>query len=158
MAPDETRTAHAGPRRPDEVREYNDRVWDMVLYLVTPVFLYVTVQILIISRFGPHPLFRRGQLLIFPLQFLGAWALFYATLLRDMGFRSYAGPVLGVTALLGLAAQFVIFPDPLAASDSAVAAFLAVQLIPAALCWLTTFARWTRLKRRHLDPEGTGEA
>ena len=130
----------------------------MVLHLVTPVFLYVLLQIIIVSHYGQHPMMRRFAYVVFPMQFFGAWALFYATLLRDMGFGSRVGAILGALAIVGVITQYLVHPDPLVASNAAVSSIFALQLIPAVIAWSVMMVRWRRLKRRYVElptaPEG----
>ncbi len=138
-------------RTPDESEEFNERVWDMVLHLAHPGFLYVVFQIMIITRLGAHPIVREYDLLIYLAQFLGAWTVFYTTLLRDMGLRSRSGTVLALLAMVGAAAVYFLVPDPRRVSDEIVSIFLLVQLVPAVLLWIWTIVYWRRQKARHLQ-------
>lgn len=138
------------------VGERSAQVWDMVLNLLHPAFLYVLFQVMIMTHMADAPVLQglRGlspELLgACVIQFLGAWAVFYTTLLRDMGFRSPEGTVLLLAAFLGAGLQYVLFPDPDAAEPARVQLFLGAQLVLAAVLWPVTLLRWRRLKRREL--------
>jgi hypothetical protein len=140
-------------RTPDESEKMNERVWDMVLHLAHPGFLYVVFQIIILTRFSAHPVVREYDLLIYAGQFLGAWTVFYTTLLRDMGMQSRAGTVLALLAMMGAIASHFFVPNPYFASDELVGAFLLVQLVPAVLLWTWTMIYWRREKARHLSEQ-----
>ena len=150
MAPEQTR-----PRSPEEVADYDRGVWDMVQHLVHPVAIYVVLQIVMFSGWMNHPSLDGPEAILFVLQFLGAWAVFYGTLLRDMGFESLAPLGLTAVAMGGAAWQFFLIEDPLLASGRGAAAFWAVQLVPAAVTWAWTFVRWRRLKSRWLRQEAS---
>jgi len=141
-------------RDPAEVREVSSRVWDLVKHLVHPAALYVVLELVVAGHLGENPALsgaRHGShlwLLLFAGQFLGAWAVFYSTLLRDAGIRSYTALALTGLAAVGLAAQLVLFPDAGAMSLGWIRACFAWHLVPAVLLWAVTMVRWTRLKRR----------
>jgi hypothetical protein len=147
----DTRPPH---RDPAEVRELHFRVWDLVKHLVHPAALYVVLELLVAGHLGENPALssaRHGShlwALLFAGQFLGAWAVFYSTLLRDAGIRSYTALALTGMAAFGLAAQLVAFPDPAAMSPGWIRLVLAWHLVPAVALWVVTMVRWTRLKRR----------
>jgi hypothetical protein len=144
-------------RSPDELRRYNDQVWDTVLHLANPVFIYVIAQVLIISHLSAHHVFRRFEWPIYGAQFLGAWAMFYSTLLRDYAYRSLAAPILGAVAIAGAASQYLLLPSPADARPAVLAVFLGVQLVPAVLLWCVTMALWRRAKRRALRDRPPGQ-
>jgi len=141
--------------RPEAVKEFNSRVWDLTLNLVHPAGLYVLLQMVIGDHMGKTPAFAGVELLhpqslaIYAAQFLGAWTVFYTTLLRDMGYRSSWGTVLLLAALAGAATQYLIFPQPAQATDATTWAFLATQMGLAVVGWPLTMRRWRRLRRRH---------
>ncbi|MCA9320285.1 MAG: hypothetical protein KDB53_06105 [Planctomycetes bacterium] len=130
-----------------EVREYNDRVWDMVLHLVHPVALYLVLAIGLGSRFMDHELLVGRSWMVFTAQFFGAWAVFYGTLLRDMGFRSLAGLALCLAVAIGLALSFWLAPHASSASPTLVRWLLGSQAGLVLMVWVLTFLRWRRLKR-----------
>lgn len=140
-------------RTAEEVRSYDRQVWDMVQHLVHPVALYVLLQVVISSRYADHPGLDGLGVAVFAAQFLGAWAVFLGTLLRDMEFPSYVPLVLVLLALAGCAAMFVL-PHPANSSAPAVRVFMACQLVPAVVAWTVTWTRWRRLKARHAPGDG----
>lgn len=140
------------PRNAEEVRAYDRQVWDLVQHLVHPVALYVILEIVIWSRYADHPAVDGWGLVVFGGQFLGAWAVFYGTLLRDMDFRSYAPLALVVVALGGCVAM-AFLPHPANTTEATVRLFLGAQLVPALMAWAITFRRWRMLKAQHA-PDG----
>ncbi|MAG56800.1 MAG: hypothetical protein CMJ83_10955 [Planctomycetes bacterium] len=149
---------------PETIAQINRRVWDMTLNLLHPAAFYVLFQLLIGDHFSQSPalagrhVLHPLSLLLYGFQFLGAWAVFYTTLLRDMGYRSAWGTILLLCALAGVILQFVVFPRPQDASAASSWAFIAVQLVLAAAGWGFTFRRWRRLKRRWQEPPVAGGA
>jgi cadmium resistance protein CadD (predicted permease) len=133
----------------------NERVWDMVLHLAHPGFLYVVFQVIILTRFSAHPVVRQYDLFIYVGQLLGAWTVFYTTLLRDMGLKSRAGTFLALLAMVGAVASHFLVTNPYHASDKFIVGFLLVQLIPAALLWIWTMIYWRREKARHMAEQDT---
>jgi len=132
--------------------EKNSAVWDMVLNLVHPAFLYVLAQLIILSHFSDAPALRDRHptdplmLLIHVLQFMGAWAVFYTALLRDMGLKSPEGTLLLLTAFASVGLQWIFFPEPATSSVSGVWIFLGIQGLLAGVLWTVIFRRWRRLK------------
>src|SRR5687767_11625938 len=121
-----------GPREPTTfggftVREYERRVWDMARHLIHPAFLYVLAQIAGATRLLAHRTFdgpagTAWELALFGAGFLGAWACFFSTLLRDAGIRSPEVAVLCLQALLAAAAIWFAFPALPQMSEGALAA------------------------------------
>lgn len=156
MTTDKTRKA-SNPdeaRTPEEVAEYNDQVWDMVLRKIHVVALYVLLQIVLISLFQTHPAYEAWSMWIYGGQFLGAWTVFYGTLLRDMGFRCWSGMIL--IALAGASVTIASLSDCLGWSDAAVQRLFLVQLIAAAGLWALTLYRWRILKKQYLKARDEG--
>ncbi len=146
-----SRSPKAAPasRSPEEIREYNDRVWDMVLYKVNPVAIFVVLQIVLFSRYTGHPALGGGLgFLIFGAQFLGAWSVLQGTLLREMGYVSFTPLLLLVWSLAGLLTSFVL-GDPLALETEGLRLGIVVYLAPVLIVWALTLRRWLRLKRVH---------
>ncbi len=137
------------PRTPTEVTEFNDRVWDMVLHLVHPVALFVVLQVVFASRFAGHEGVQGWSFPVYVLQFLGAWTVFYSTLLRDMGFVSRVGAVLCLWAAFVLGVSYVVAWDPYALSAFGARGLFAAMLLPLLPVWAYTLLRWRRLKARH---------
>jgi hypothetical protein len=142
------------PRSPEETRELNRRVWDLVLNLVHPAAIYVCIQIAVSCHLWQSPLLSDARSYgflyygLFLAQYLGAWGAFYSTLLRDAGIRSYAAVALVGSAGLGLAVQLWRFPEPRLLTQGWLTAFLLWQVVPALIGWAWTFVRWRRAKRR----------
>jgi hypothetical protein len=136
----------------ETVPEKDRRVWDMVLHLLHPVGIYVLLQLLILDHLGRAPALEGlGPLApiplgIYALQFLGAWTVFYTVLLRDMGYRSAAGTILLLGALLGFAAARLLVSRPAELGTAGLALLLGPQLLLALVSFPWTFARWRRLK------------
>ena len=145
--PDEART-------PEEVTDFNDRVWDMVLRKIHVVALYVLLQIVMVSLFQTHPAYRSWTGWVYVGQFFGAWTVFYGTLLRDMGFRCRSGFVLFILTVLSLVAAGLT--DPRAWSDGWVRGLLAIHMGASVLLWCVTIVRWRILKRQFLKAQSEG--
>ena len=106
------------PRGGFTIREYERHVWDMARHLIHPTFVYVAVFVAAGTRLSMHALYsetgvggvREGAL--FLAGFLGAWACFYSTLLRDSGLRSVAVTVLVPLAAATAVVVFAVLPGP----------------------------------------------
>ena len=144
-------------RTPEETEAYNEGVWDLVLNLAHPGFLYVVFQVLILTRLGSHPVTRDYSWLIYGGQFLGAWTVFYTTLLRDMGLPSRAGTILALLALTSMVGVYVWLPDPYYITDREVQVVFGLQLIPAAVLWAWTMIYWRREKARFLKEQESSD-
>ncbi len=87
---------------------------------------------------------------IHSIQFLGAWAVFYGTLLRDMLVATYTPTVVAWIALIGATAAWA-WPEP--RSETAGTAFwwiVSAQLLTGLAGWLPAMRRWRPLKARYL--------
>lgn len=138
------------------VDEYERRVWDMSRNLIHPAALYVLIQVVGLTRLTSHTVFHRADNAwwewgLFGASFLGAWAVFYSTLLRDAGFRSLTVTVLVPLSLLVLVAGWIALPglDEMSAGQ-AVGHALALAA-PGPLAWGVTMLRW-RAARREAAP------
>lgn len=141
--------------RREPVREVDNRVWDLVHNLVHPAAIYVLLQLFILDRlsrtpllhpFGPlHPV----SLAIYCAQFLGAWTVFYTTLLRDMGYGSVFGTLLLLWALLGAILCPWILANAENAAEGRTAAFLGAQLLPAVISWPWQWQTWRKRKSEY---------
>ena len=142
--------ADIGPESTEQV-EY--RVWDLALNLVHPALFYVVFQLVILDHLGRSPaLAGKGplepaSLTLYTMQFLGAWAVFYTTLLRDMGYRSPWGTILLISGLASVIAQYFVIPNPAGATAAAAWTLLGIQMGLAGVGWTLTMVRWLRLKR-----------
>ena len=142
-----------GDLQEETTQEVNRRVWDMALNLVHPALFYVLFQLVILDHLleSPALAFRSvmdpAALGLYGAQFLGAWTVFYATLMRDMGLGSSWGTILLLAAVAAVAAQYAVFPDPATASSAAVWWFLGVQILLSCTGWAMTMVRWQRGKR-----------
>jgi hypothetical protein len=134
----------------------SDRVWDLTIHLVHPTLLYVALQMLIRDHMGDHAslralgFFHWKALALDLCLFLGAWCVFYTTLLRDMAYPIAAGTVLLWTSLLGCAAQYLLFRDVEGMEARTVWGFLLLHALLAVALWVATMVRWRRLKQEHL--------
>jgi hypothetical protein len=143
-------------RSPREIRELEGRVWDLTRNLVHPAFVYAALQVAFWCALERNPAFRGAALsflersAIHAVQFLGAWAVFYGTLLRDMQLRTRVVTVLLWLAVIGIAAAW-LWPAPDAlATAPALRALLVVELAAAAAGWVVTMVTWVRAKARHV--------
>ena len=142
---------------PESTAQVERRVWDLALNLVHPALFYVVFQLVILDHFGRSPAlagkgpFEPSSLGLYTMQFLGAWTVFYTTLLRDMGYRSPWGTILLLSAFASVIAQYFVIPSPSGASASAAWALLGIQMALAGAGWSLTMLRWTRLKRGWLE-------
>lgn len=142
--------------RARRIRVMNDQVWDLTTHLVHPTLFYVVFQMLIRDHMGDHSSLRslgffhwKALALDFCL-FLGAWCVFYTTLLRDMAYKVSSGTVLLWTSLLGCAAQYLLFRDVEGMDSRTVSGFLLGHALLALVLWAATMVRWRRLKQEHL--------
>ena len=153
------RPSHEGQaaRAGMSVPEYERRVWDMSRNLVHPAALYALIEVVGLTRLLSHPVFHREgsgafgpvrwEWLLFLASFLGAWAAFYSTLLRDAGLRSRTVTVLVPAALGALLLSFVAFPalDEMSDGHALTAALLLAA--PGPLAWVVTMRRWRSAER-----------
>jgi hypothetical protein len=168
---DRERSSQAGSdsriasRSPEEVREYESRVWDLTRHLVHPAFFYVVCQVAMWCALEASPEFRSPALsflertAIHGLQFLGAWAVFYGTLLRDM-----RRPTRIPTLMLWFAALGAVLPwiGPFladAGNPGLLWALLGTQLAAGVAGWVAIMIVWRRAKaafaKEHPDAAST---
>lgn len=146
------------------VPEYERRVWDMARHHVHPTFLYVLLQVIGISRLMDHELFRDPDLGLyrewglFLASFLGAWAVFYSTLLRTSGLASLTVTLLVPTAAAALAVVWFAFPAPPQMSREAGIWAAAVLTGPGVVGWVLTMRRWLVARREAARLLEGGEA
>lgn len=136
------------------VAEYERRVWDMAGSVLHAPAIYVLAFVAAATRLLQHPasdgpgaLAVEGAL--FAAAFLGAWACFYSTLLRDAGLPSLTITVLAPAAAATALALWFVAPGP---DDAAPAVFwtgAAALALPAPLAFALTWRRWRRLRREH---------
>ena len=125
----------------------------MALNLVHPALLYVLFQLLILDHLRHAPAFLGRSpvdpvtLGVYGAQFLGAWTVFYTTLLRDMGLRSTWGTVLLLTSLVAVVSQYFLFPEPARTEPAPVWWFLGVQIVLSCTGWVVTMIHWRQGKR-----------
>jgi hypothetical protein len=157
--------AGGGPHRdPAEVREYEVRVWDLTRHLIHPAFLYVVLQVALWCGLERCPAFRGPGVSfwertgIHVLQFLGAWGIFYGTLLRDMRIRSIVPTIVLWLAAAGALAVWV-WPDPERPEAwLALRTLFAVELAAGFVGWFFVMVTWLRAKARHEQSEPGGGA
>lgn len=148
----------AEDRRRRRIRDHYHRAWDLTIHLVHPTLFYLLFQLLLRDHLGDHPdlralgIFHPLCLLLDAGIFLGAWAVFYTTLLRDMGFRAPSGTILLLSGLVSAAAQYIFIPRPAEAAAAPVWGLLALQAAAAGALWVETMWRWRRLKRAYGPP------
>ena len=136
------------------ILEKDDAVWDLVFHLVHPSFIYVILQLVTFSHFQGSPELRGMPPLSLPAvllyggQFLGAWAILYTVLLRDMGLKSPEGTWLLLLALAGAILAYLLIPDPSQAAPETILVFLGIQSGCGAILFLTIWTRWRRYKAR----------
>jgi hypothetical protein len=147
-------------RSPGEIREYESKVWDLTRHLIHPAFLYVVFQVALWCGLERNPAFRGGALsfwertAIHAAQFLGAWGVFYGTLLRDMAMKSRVPTIVLWIAAAGAAAVWV-WPGAVEVSASAgLRGLLAVELAAGLLGWVVVMVTWRRAKARHEQAAG----
>ncbi len=138
--------------RRTEIRTTDDRVWDMVGNLLHPTALYVVLQLVILDHVSEVNPFR-GQGPLSPLmlgcyatQFLGAWAVFYTTLLRDMKKPSRGGTLLLLGAVVAVLLQLVL-PQAEALPAWVIWLLAGSQSLLALVIFPLTFLRWRKEKR-----------
>ena len=144
------------------LEEYEGRVWDMAKSVVHVPAIYAVAQVVGLTKLIAHPIFQQQgvggvrEAAAFLCSFLGAWAVFYSTLLRDAGLRSAAASVTVPLAVLAAIAVWAVFPAT--GEMTADQAWLATALLvaPGPVAWLVTMRRW-RIEKRRAAPllEGT---
>ena len=142
-------------RGPSEVREYEGRVWDLTKHLVHPAFLYVVFQVTLWCGIQRNPAFRGREpgfwiaTLIHALQFVGAWGVFYGTLLRDMRFQTRVVTIVLWIAAAGAAAAW-LWPEPESIDTSPwFWGLLIVQLAAGLAGWAIVMIAWLRARSQH---------
>lgn len=143
------------------VKEYEARVWDMARHLIHPAAIYVAACVAGGVRLLGHPVFDEGgsaaalELAMFACVFLGGWACFLSTLLRDAGLASATVTILAPLAVAAAVALWTVFPPPAAAGrppmdGTLLAAALFLQFAPALPAFAVTWTRWRRLRKEHV--------
>jgi hypothetical protein len=147
-----------------EVREYESRVWDLTRHLIHPAFLYVVLQVVFWGGIERNPAFR-GEALSFwersgihILQFVGAWGVFYGTLLRDMRVRTRAQTIVVWIAAVSTAGVWAWPGAVEIANAPALWAVLAVNLVAGFVGWVVVMVTWRRAKSRHEVQSGNEAA
>ncbi len=137
--------------------EYETRVWDMAKSVVHIPAIYAVAQVVGLTKLVGHPLFQEPvigawrETGVFLCSFLGAWAVFYSTLLRDAGLRSLAATILVPAAVLAAIAVWTLFPP--VGEMTRIDAWWAVTALvgPAPLAWTLTMRTW-RVEKRRVAP------
>ena len=159
-SPKEEPAAAGGAKGGFSVREYETRVWDMAKHVLHATFLYVLAVVVGGTRLLFHPLADEPgtgafvEAAIFAAGFLGAWACFYSTLLRDAGLRSLAITLLVPLAWAAAAALFFVFPESAAMTRGEFALAAALLVGPGPIGWVATMVRWRRHRREHASVLG----
>lgn len=141
--------------RAAEIRETDAQVWDFTQHLVHPAACYVAAQIALWIALEDNAAFRAprfgfwAESAVHLVQFFGAWAVLYGTLLRDMRQGTRAPTILLWFSVVGAAVAWT-WPDRAdpAAADG-LSMWLGAQLVAALLGWAVTFRVWRRAKRAH---------
>lgn len=157
--PDPVRAAPgAEPRRVAggfTVREYEGRVWDMARHLLHPTALYVLAVVAGATRLLQHEVAERPgagaalQAGLFASAFLGAWACFYSTLLRDAGLPSRTVTLLVPLAAVVALAAWTLLPAPAATPPALLWGAAAALGGPGPVAFVVTLRHWRRLRREH---------
>jgi hypothetical protein len=134
------------------VREYERHVWDMARTQLHPSFLYVAAQVAGATRLLQHAWFSGpgagwGEALLFAAGFLGAWACFYATLLRVAGLRAVTVTLLVPLAAAAALAIWFVLPAPEHMSRTTLLAASLALAGPGALAWPFAMRRWRAARR-----------
>jgi hypothetical protein len=153
--PQEKGSTRPPPRSPAEIREYEGKVWDLTRNLIHPAFLYVVLQVALWCALGRNPAFSGREpgfwahTAIHGLQFLGAWGVFYGTLLRDMRLPTRTVTVVLWLAIAGTAAAW-LWPDAGSLEASrGLWVLLVIELAAGFAGWVITLGTWFRAKARH---------
>ncbi len=171
-----TTPTHNGPTRDGPVQdpdgpaaragmtldEYEHRVWDMAKSVVHVPAIYAVAQVVGLTKLVGHPVFQQPavgglrEAAVFLCSFLGAWAVFYSTLLRDAGLRSLTATLLVPASLLAALAVWFAFPAVDDMTRQALWTAVAILVGPGPLGWVITMRRW-RIEKRRAAPylEGT---
>lgn len=151
--------SESGPRNPEEIRALERRVWDMTRNLVHPAFLYVVFQVALWCGLERNPGFRGaalsfwGHASIHAIQFLGAWGVFYGTLLRDMRLPTRTVTIVLWLSVAGVAAVWLWPAAGSPEATRALSTILFVELAAGLLGWIATMASWFSAKARHAARE-----
>ncbi|HYC77633.1 MAG TPA: hypothetical protein VEI02_08405 [Planctomycetota bacterium] len=142
-------------RTPEEIRAVEAQVWDFTKHLVHPAALYALAQVVLWIGLEENAAFRApgfgfwAEAGVHVLQFLGAWAVLYGTLLRDMGFATRVPTLLWWFAAVGAAGAW-LWPDRTAPeAATGLRAWLAAQLVAAVAGWVGVYRTWFRARRAH---------
>lgn len=137
------------------VPEYEGRVWDMARHLLHPTALYVLAVVGGATRLFQHAIADEPgtgtalQAGVFVCAFLGAWACFYSTLLRDAGLPSRTVTFLVPLAVLAAIAVWTVFPAPEEMRAPAFWTAAALVAAPGPPAFAVTLLAWRRLRREH---------
>lgn len=142
-------------RSPSEIRAYESQVWDFAKHLVHPAAVYVAAQVALWVGLEGNAAFRGPRFgfweesLVHGLQFLGAWAVLYGTLLRDMRERTVVPTLLAWFAFVGAVVVYAWPGRTEPAAADALRALLGLQLVAGVVGWAVVLRTWRRAKRAH---------
>ena len=142
--------------------EYEHRVWDMAKSVVHVPAMYAVAQVVGLTKLVAHPVFQQPtvggmrEAAVFLCSFLGAWAVFYSTLLRDAGLRSLTATLLVPLSVLASLAVWSALPEVGEMSRAELWTAVAILAGPGPIGWVITMRRW-RIEKRRAAPylEGT---
>jgi hypothetical protein len=144
------------------LEEYERRVWDMAKSVVHVPAIYAVAQVVGLTKLIPHAWFQEPgvggwrEAGVFLCGFLGAWAAFYSTLLRDAGLRSWTVTFLVPAAVLAAVLIWAVFPPVEEMSRDQAIWAAAILAGPGPVGWVFTMRRWRIEKARAAEHlEGT---
>jgi hypothetical protein len=156
------RSSETPHRTPEEVRTYERNVWDLTRNLIHPAFLYVVLQVVLWCGLERHPAYQGFALsfwdrtAIHAIQFLGAWGVFYGTMLRDMRFQTRVVTIVLWLAAVGAAVVWLLPVPEVPSVAHAQHWILFVELVAGFVGWVITLVTWFRAKAHHSARDAGG--
>ncbi len=136
------------------IAQYDWRVRDMAKSVVHVPAIYALAQVAGLTKLLSHAVFQQPgsgawlEAAAFLCGFLGAWAVFYSTLLRDAGLRSWTATFTVPAAVLAAIAVWALLPAVGAMSGAEALLGAALLCGPGPVAWIVTMIRWRIEKRR----------
>ena len=133
----------------------NTQVWDFTKHLVHPAAAYVALQIALWLALEDNAAFRSpgfgffAESAVHLVQFFGAWAVLYGTMLRDMEYRTRAATFLVWFSVIGAATAWLLPDRREPSAVPTLQLLLAADLGAAVVGFVVTMRTWRRAKADH---------
>jgi hypothetical protein len=129
----------------------------MARHVLHPTGIYIVAVVAGCTRLLGHPLLDEPgtgtaiELGLFLAGFLGAWACFFSTLLRDAGLPSRTVTLLVPATALAALVVWTLLPRPGEMTRGTFTAAALALAGPGPVAWVFTMIRWRRERAAHIE-------